>query len=103
MNKQPMKWCSRGDKCIHPRGPLLPATDQFFHRQNRGFASACKKCTNASHRRLRAANRKRYNAYNREYYRTKGRARKLEQLAQRRAEEKRAAFQRILGGQASHE
>lgn len=41
------KRCSKGDKCIHPDGPLLPATREYFHINNHsvsGFRSACKVC-----------------------------------------------------------
>jgi len=41
------KYCSRGDNCIHPNGPLLPATTEYFSKSKRGkygLYSICKEC-----------------------------------------------------------
>lgn len=41
------KRCSKGDKCIHPDGPLLPATPEYFYRDKmgrNGLNSRCKYC-----------------------------------------------------------
>lgn len=41
------KRCSRGDDCIHPDGPVLPATTEYFyaHKQTKnGLQSRCKCC-----------------------------------------------------------
>lgn len=46
-NVTTLKRCSRGDGCIHPNGPFLPATTQFFYRDrtNRdGLSSPCRLC-----------------------------------------------------------
>lgn len=43
-----LKRCSRGDKCIHPDGPYLPATHDYFNRTKRsrdGFYFYCRLCS----------------------------------------------------------
>jgi hypothetical protein len=41
------KRCSKGDKCVHPDGPVLPATNEYFYRRSNwpsGLNSSCKRC-----------------------------------------------------------
>lgn len=38
------KRCSRGDQCLHPEGPNLPATTKYFHRKGDGLRAMCKAC-----------------------------------------------------------
>jgi len=57
------KVCSKGTRCIHPDGPELPATDEYFyHSRNTpsGFHSYCKECMKAENKRYssKAGNKK---------------------------------------------
>ena len=49
-----LKRCSRGDKCIHPNGPILPKTGKYFNIQRQKghiyYSSRCRICNNAWHR-----------------------------------------------------
>lgn len=47
-----LKRCSSGDACIHPDGPDLPATAEYFHfRKDSGkFRNKCIKCCNENTR-----------------------------------------------------
>lgn len=38
------KKCSQGDKCIHPNGPLLPRTAEYFYMVNDHASARCKLC-----------------------------------------------------------
>jgi hypothetical protein len=41
------KWCSKGNDCVHPQGPILPATTEFFYADRglmSGLKSYCKAC-----------------------------------------------------------
>lgn len=52
----PLKCCSRKEQCVHPNGPLLPATTEYFQgRKTRasGLRSQCKACTAFSKRQYR--------------------------------------------------
>lgn len=49
-NRDGMRQCRRGDDCIHPQGPLLPATPEFFHRRGVFLSGICKECRNAHNR-----------------------------------------------------
>ena len=41
------KRCSRGDKCMHPDGPVLPLSEFHNNKASRdGKANVCKKCNN---------------------------------------------------------
>jgi hypothetical protein len=67
------KRCSRGDACVHPKGPVLPISEFYKDRTRKsGLACACKACrsnyerqyydthrseVSESHRRYREANR----------------------------------------------
>ncbi len=42
-----LKRCSSGDKCLHPDGPVLPATSDYFNKdkyRNDGFKIYCRHC-----------------------------------------------------------
>jgi len=48
-----MKRCSRGDDCVHPDGPELPETSEFFYPLRRGkseLSGRCKECDKHSKR-----------------------------------------------------
>lgn len=40
----PLKRCSRGDACLHPDGPWLPATLEYFPKHGSRLRSCCKNC-----------------------------------------------------------
>jgi hypothetical protein len=40
----PLKRCSRGDACLHPEGPSLPATLEYFSKHGPRLRSRCKYC-----------------------------------------------------------
>ena len=47
------KWCSRMDACVHPDGPVLPATPEYFGPNRRvkiGLASYCRECARVTGR-----------------------------------------------------
>jgi len=63
--------CTRGEKCVHPDGPILPETKEFFTpRKNRKdhFQSWCKACLAADQQARRDRDRDAFNAERREYY-----------------------------------
>jgi len=41
---QEFKQCSQGDKCIHPNGPLLPRTAEYFYMSNGHATARCRLC-----------------------------------------------------------
>lgn len=44
-----LKRCCRGDRCIHPEGPMLPATTDYFQQDRTrkdGLHASCKVCYN---------------------------------------------------------
>jgi len=47
MTERAMKRCRQGDVCVHPNGPLLPASEEYFYASKTlgGFSSRCKLCT----------------------------------------------------------
>lgn len=48
----PFKRCSHGEHCVHPMGPYLPATSEYFHRNaslRDGWCVECKHCKSAMH------------------------------------------------------
>lgn len=50
------KRCSKGDNCIHPDGPYLPRTSEYYHKNahtSDGFQHYCRACHLASARRYR--------------------------------------------------
>lgn len=45
-----MRYCRKGDKCVHPRGPVLPSTLDYFpvdKARSDGLHSYCKACNSA--------------------------------------------------------
>lgn len=67
------KRCSRGEQCVHPDGPILPETKEYFTpRKNRKtpFTSWCKACLAADQSARRNRDRDAFNAERREYYST---------------------------------
>lgn len=53
------KVCIRGARCVHPDGPELPATLEYFYRQRSsrdGLQPSCKECIKANTRRNYARN-----------------------------------------------
>lgn len=65
-----MKRCSKGDQCVHPQGPWLPATTECFCRHKGapdGLNWTCKACTNALKKQRRAANPNESRRKGREY------------------------------------
>lgn len=44
--------CSQGDKCIHPEGPALPATADYFYPNGKKLRSMCKLCQSQHSRRI---------------------------------------------------
>lgn len=59
------KRCSRGDECVHPDGPWLPRTSEFFRarkgRSADGLRSECKHCSLADAKKYIDANREKVN------------------------------------------
>lgn len=54
------KTCSKGANCIHPDGPELPATTEYFSRESRtkdGLRSQCKACISEAGKPYRSNNR----------------------------------------------
>ena len=66
----PLLRCSCGEACVHPDGPDLPMTAEYFHRRSKGSASgfyrmckACRRIRDHSPERaaqIRQADRERY-------------------------------------------
>ncbi len=52
------KYCSKGEECIHPEGPILPATTEYFyiHSGNKKLCARCKKCYDARVKKWRSEN-----------------------------------------------
>ena len=73
------KRCIRGDKCVHPDGPVLTLSE--FHRDNKykdGLAKVCAECRCEDQRKYYHKNQKDRIKKSREYYR-KNKKRCLEQ------------------------
>jgi 5-methylcytosine-specific restriction endonuclease McrA len=63
------KKCSQGDNCIHPDGPVLPRTEEYFY-MSKGHASArCRPCMLAYRRAHHERNREHDNQRSLEYVR----------------------------------
>lgn len=80
MTSIPLKCCLSKELCIHPGGPYLPATLEYFYKHKNGLHPRCKQCVIAYQKRRHEANpsirREWYEAnreqqaqYNREYRR----------------------------------
>lgn len=52
----PRKRCIRGDACVHPEGPELPATSEYFSKRSDRQRNYCKACANARMRHYRSSN-----------------------------------------------
>lgn len=67
------KKCSQGENCIHPDGPVLPRTKEYFYMREGNKASArCRACTKVYRREHHERNRERDNQRSMEYYRQNG-------------------------------
>lgn len=65
------KQCSSGDQCLHPNGPLLPPTTEYFYKaRGNSLRSRCKCCTDAQNRKWKAEHPE-YEQWQREYDRAK--------------------------------
>ena len=73
------KRCSKGEKCVHPDGPVLPATNEYFNRidrwcrlckseYNRAYGKAHPRKQSEAQRLYRATHREERNAKEREAY-----------------------------------
>jgi 5-methylcytosine-specific restriction endonuclease McrA len=63
------KKCSQGENCIHPDGPILPRTEEYFY-MSKGHASArCRPCQLAYRKAHHERNREHDNARSLEYVR----------------------------------
>lgn len=52
----PLKRCTSGGNCLHPSGPELPATTDYFYAESKntsGLASKCRLCLQAGNKQLR--------------------------------------------------
>lgn len=66
-----VKRCSCGDECIHPDGPVLPRTAEYFYMRDGNKASAkCKECQKAYRIKWYNENIEEARAKMREYART---------------------------------
>lgn len=48
----PLKRCTKGERCVHPNGPLLPATTDYFYTDNSRkdhLTPQCRMCIAARH------------------------------------------------------
>lgn len=94
MNNIPLKRCSRGDKCVHPDGPMLPATKEYFRcdkKRKDGLCPQCKVCEAD----YRATRRQERHLYNTAYYA----AHRDELAAYRAANRERQAIYRETNGE----
>lgn len=65
---QNVKTCKRGDKCVHPDGPTLPNTDEYFYRIPTGtLRGSCKECIKSERRQYHEKHREYENQRSREY------------------------------------
>lgn len=66
-----LKCCSRKENCVHPDGPYLPATTEYFHAHKEGkygLRPDCKICAREYARAYRQANRDVITEKQREWY-----------------------------------
>jgi 5-methylcytosine-specific restriction endonuclease McrA len=68
-SEQPrVKRCSKGDQCIHPDGPELPVTAEYFYINQKGGPSAmCRECAKEYRRQHHQRNKDHDNARSRQY------------------------------------
>lgn len=71
-NTPNVKRCSQGDNCIHPEGPILPRTREYFYFSSGRAASRCIECQKVYRREHHKKNREYDNARSREYAKKNG-------------------------------
>lgn len=67
----PLKQCSRKENCVHPDGPWLPATTEYFGYSKTGrsgLKAECKRCILRRNREWIAKNKEKHTEYHRQYY-----------------------------------
>lgn len=64
----PLRCCNRKDQCIHPQGPFLPDTSEYFGVLRNGLSSRCKLCAAEYARRKYHENLEKRRAQNRAAY-----------------------------------
>lgn len=66
------KRCSNGEECLNPRGPILPATTEYFYtieHMSDGLQTQCKTCLAAKGAEYRQTHKAEHNASNRDWMR----------------------------------
>jgi len=66
----PLKCCKQGEHCIHPQGPILPRTPQYFSRNRNnkdGLQPLCKACVSVYMAQYYERNSERKRQYQNEY------------------------------------
>lgn len=66
-NLKTHKKCSQGEDCIHPKGPVLPRTREYFYFSNGKAQARCIECQKKYRREHHERNREHDNARSREY------------------------------------
>ena len=100
------KYCSLGDKCVHPDGPTLSLAE--FHKDKShkdGLRSLCKKCTyqyHIEHREEVAVLQREYYARNAEAERSKQRGRRLADPEKHRAASRRYWWKNVEKSRAEN-
>lgn len=67
-NSPKVKRCSKGDDCIHPKGPVLPRTEEYFYMSSGKAGSMCRACMKAYRRQRHSEQRDKENANSTKYY-----------------------------------
>lgn len=70
MTSIPIKCCSRKEHCIHPDGPYLPATTEYFYRdkyKKSGLHVTCRACRAADQRKHKREDPERHREYVRQH------------------------------------
>jgi 5-methylcytosine-specific restriction endonuclease McrA len=62
-----VKRCSQGEKCIHPKGPDLPRTREYFYFNGNTASARCRECQKAYRREHHEQNKNHDNARSRAY------------------------------------
>ena len=93
----PLKRCSKGDDCVHPDGPELPATTEYFYRHHNSLDTLCRKCHNARSSAYRAAHQVEIAEMKRDW-----KERNLEAHLQQKRDHYAANRERILKEQRAH-